>query len=156
MVTRTNRLLELLDDAAVEYEVIPHRPDFTAQRTAADTHTPGRQFAKTVVLEADGSYALAVLPAHHRVHFARLRELLGTEINLASEQKVAELFPDCEVGAEPPFGNLYGLPVYVSPELAHDRYITFNGGTHHEAVRMRYADFERLVRPTILDFSWAP
>jgi Ala-tRNA(Pro) deacylase len=94
------------------------------------------------------------MPAHRKVDFAKAQELLHGEVTLAAEERIAELFPDCEVGAEPPFGNLYNLPVYVSPELTRDEFITFNAGTHHEAIKMRYADFERLVKPEELDLTW--
>lgn len=154
MVLRTNRLLAFLDEHHIPYELIHHRLDYTAQRTAADTHTRGRDFAKSVVLDLDGGFALAVVPAHRKIDFAKARDLLQTKVILASEEKIAELFPDCEIGAEPPLGNLYGLPVYVSPELADDEFITFNAGSHHEAVRMRYLDFEELVKPTVLDLTW--
>ena len=154
MAVHTNRMLQYLDDQGVEYDLIHHRLDFTAQRTASDTHTPGKAFAKVVVLEVGEGHAIAVLPAHRKVDFGKAHDLLDARVALASEEKVGQLFSDCEIGAESPFGNLYGLPVYVSPELRDDEFITFNAGTHHEAIRLRYADFERLVEPHILDLTW--
>lgn len=154
MTVHTNRMIQYLDDQGVQYDLIHHRLDFTAQRTASDTHTPGKAFAKVVVLEVGESFALAVLPAHRKIDFGKAHDLLDQRVALAPEDKAGPLFPDCEVGAESPFGNLYDLPVYASPELENDEYITFNAGTHHEAVRMRYADFQRLVKPQVLDLTW--
>lgn len=142
------RLETLLDESGVEYEIIHHRDDFRAQTTAADTHTPPGEFAKTVFVWIDGQYALAVLPATHFVAESRLARSLGAEkVRLATEFEMQDLCRDCEVGAAPPFGNLYGLPVYVSPALARDERITFNAGSHTDAIRMRYEDWERLAKP---------
>lgn len=154
MATQTNRLLSHLDEQCIPYQTIHHRLDYTAQRTAADTHTPGREFAKVVILRIGSRYAMVVLPAHHKVDFSRGRDLLRAPVRLANEEEIAQLFPDCEIGAEPPFGNLYGLPVYVSPDLTRDEFITFNGGTHHDAVRMRYEDYQRSVNPVVMDLAW--
>jgi len=150
----TNRLTEHLDDAGVAYEIVHHKLDFSAQRTAADTHTPGRAFAKAVVLRTDQGYVLAVIPANLKIDFGKAHDLLGPETHLADEAVIAELFPDCEVGAEPPMGHLYGMQTYLSPQLRDDAFITFNAGTHHEAVRMRYVDFERVADFTELDLCW--
>ncbi len=140
-----------LDEDGAEYEVIHHKTDYSALETAEDTRTPGWEFAKSVVLEIAGKNALAVLPAPARVDLAKLSEALGQgEVMLADEARMKELFPDCDVGAEPPFGTLYDLPVYVDPRLAEDEYITFNAGNHEEAIRMRYSDFARLVQPTVM------
>lgn len=144
---------QFLDDAGVQYAVIPHLRDYSAQRTAADTFTPGREFAKTVILRMEGRMAMAVLPADCMLDFEKLRQHFGETVDLATEAEIARLCPDCEVGAEPPFGALYNLPVYVARELTRDDMITFNGGTHEEAIRMRYADFDRLVRPQVIDMA---
>ena len=154
MALLTNRLTEYLDEAGVEYEIVHHKLDFSAQRAAADTHTPGRAFAKAVVLKTNEGFALAVIPAHRKIDFGKTHDLLGADVHLADETDIARLFPDCEVGAEPPIGHLYGLPVYLAPDFADDAYITFNGGTHHEAVRMRYPQFADLVDHTIVDLCW--
>lgn len=169
MVAGINRLLSYLDEHQVHYDLIPHQQDFSAQKTAADTHTPGREFAKAVVLAVPArggrrgagmagreQHVLVIVPADRKVDFVRAGEHFGGRVRLAEEHELVELFPDCEVGAEPPFGNLYDLPVYVSPEIADDQFITFNAGTHQDAVRMAYADFERLVKPTVLDLTWHP
>ena len=154
MVQISERLRDFLEQQHVPYETIRHTTDFTAQHTAADTHTPGREFAKTVVVRVDGKPAFAVLPAHHRVDFERLRGALGAgEVALCSEHDMEELCPDCDAGAVPPFGNLYEMPVYLSPALAGDERITFNAGNHQTAVRMAFADYDRLVRPRRVELS---
>ena len=146
------RLASLLDDGRVPYRSLAHSADMTSQATAQHTHTPGREFAKTVVVRVDGRFAMAVLPAHRRVDLEKLRKWLNArEARLATEEEMARLFPDCEVGAEPPFGNLYQLPVYVSPLLSQER-ITFHGGSHEEAVQMNYSDFAALAKPSVIDF----
>ena len=146
----TARLIRFLDESGAPYEKIPHRRDVQARETAADTHTPPEEFAKTVFVEVDGKYAMAVLPATHFVSERLLGDALGADhVRLASESQIEELCPDCEVGAAPPFGNLYKLPVYVSPALTKDEKITFNAGSHEHAIRMSYADFERLVKPRV-------
>jgi Ala-tRNA(Pro) deacylase len=146
------RLADLLESKGVPYRSMAHTADMTSQMTAAHTHTPGREFAKTVIVKVDGEFGMAVLPAHLRVDLEKLRKWLNaSEVRLASEEEMARLFPDCEIGAEPPFGNLYQLPVYVSPLLSHDR-ITFHGGSHEEAVQIRYDDFAALAKPAVIDF----
>ncbi len=146
------KVTTFLDEHDVPYEVIHHRTDYTAQETAADTHTPGRAFAKTVILDIGALHAMAVVPAPCRIDLEKIRESIGTrQISLASELEMSQLCPDCDVGAEPPLGNLYGMPVFVDPALEKDETITFNGGTHDDAIRMRYEDFQRLVHPTPMD-----
>lgn len=147
-------LKQYLDHHNAHYKIIPHQRDYSAQRTAADTFTPGRQFAKCVMLWIDNYYAMAVLPADHLIDFEQLRETLeASEAGLVSEAEMRRLFPDCETGAEPPFGNLYDVPVLVARQLADDDVITFNAGTHEEAIRMPFAEFESLVDPIIMDLA---
>ncbi|MBI4566449.1 MAG: YbaK/EbsC family protein [Planctomycetes bacterium] len=154
MVTATNRLRSYLDTERLPYEVVHHRPDYTAQQTAQDTATPGREFAKVVVVRLDGKPTILVLPAHHRVNFQKLHASTHAhEAVLCEESDLSRLFPDCDLGAEPPFGNLYGLPVIVSAALSTAHSMTFNAGSHEDAVRMMYLDFERVVKPAVLDFS---
>jgi Ala-tRNA(Pro) deacylase len=144
----------LLDESGVEYEVLHHREDFRARTTAEDTHTTAGEFAKTVVLWLDGAYALAVVPASHFVAESRFERSVGADkVRLATEFEMRDLIPDCEVGAEPPFGCLYGLPTYVSPVLSRREHITFNAGTHTDAVRMAWDDYERLAEPRIVSMS---
>ncbi len=148
------RLKTLLEQRAVPYEIVQHRRDYTAQETAVDTQTPGEAFAKTVIVWVDGTFAMAVLPADHRVVVPKLRQALGAQqVALASEDELRVLFPDCEVGAMPPFGNLYHLPIYVSTALRTQDRITFPAGTHDTAIRMHYSDFVKLVQPRVIDFS---
>ncbi len=148
------RLQKCLDENAVEYEVISHQTDYRARETARDTRTPGADFAKTVFVMLDDRPAIAVVPASSDVALARLRDAAAAkEVCLANEDEIEAICPDCEVGAAPPFGNLYDLPVYVSLSLAADEQITFNAGTHNEAVRMSYSDFAQLVEPAVMAIS---
>ena len=149
-----SRLTKVLDDESIGYEVIHHRVDYSAMETAEDTHTPGREFAKTVVLSTPEGHVLAVLPATHRVDIRRLMQVIGTsELQLAGEGALEALFPDCQVGAEPPFGRLYGVPVFIEESLTRHETITFNAGSHDEAIRMRFADYEQLEQPRRARFA---
>jgi Ala-tRNA(Pro) deacylase len=150
------RLRNFLDKENVRYVHETHRTAYTAQEVAAEEHVPGKMVAKTVVVKIDDGFALAVMPATARANFARLRSALGArEVRLATELEFTGMFPDCEVGAMPPFGNLYGIPVYVDAALTQDKEIIFNAGTHQDTIRMRYADFERLAVPKIFAFALA-
>jgi Ala-tRNA(Pro) deacylase len=145
------RIREILDQEGVEYELIHHRLDYQASEAAADTHTPPAEFAKTIFLWVDGAPAMAVLPASKQLSLSKVQHALTAEhVRLAREEETHAVCPDCEVGAAPPFGNLYDVPVYVSPSLTEDDRITFNAGTHRDAIRMPYADFERLVGPRVI------
>ncbi len=150
------KLREFLDRYHTRYVNISHSPAYTAQEIAASAHIPGKELAKTVILKVDGEPAMAVLPASFQLDLALLKEAAGAErVELASEQEFKNLFPDCETGAMPPFGNLYGMPVYVAQVLTHDEEIVFNAGTHSELIRMSYADYERLVQPIVVKVSAA-
>lgn len=145
------KLQEYLDSNHVRYVAVKHSPAFTAQELAASAHIPGKDVAKTVVVKLDGEMALVVLPAHHMVRMNHLKaETTSEEAVLASEEEFKARFPDCEVGAMPPFGNLYGMDTFVEGSLAEDHEIAFNAGSHTELIRMAYADFAKLVRPKIL------
>lgn len=145
------RLKEFLDRENVKYVTIGHSPAFTAQEIAERAHIPGKELAKTVMVKIDGKLAMIVVPASEHVRLAHLKEALGAdEVELAGEYEFKERFPDCETGAMPPFGNLYDMPVFVSATLREDDEIAFNAGSHSELIRMAYADFERLVKPTPL------
>jgi Ala-tRNA(Pro) deacylase len=149
-----NLLRDYLDNNQIKYQVIQHSPAYTAQEIASRAHVSGKELAKTVVLKIDGDLALAVLPASSHVDTAALKARLGCEsVRLATEFEFKDRFPNCEVGAMPPFGNLYGLPVFVEESLTRDVEIAFNACTHRELIRLAYADFERLVKPRILQFS---
>ncbi len=142
---------EFLNANGVSHIVIRHPLAFTATSGAGAAHIPGKEMAKVVVVNLDGKPALAVTPANRKVDLERLRQATGaTSVELTSEREFTADFPGCEVGAMPPFGNLYGLDVYVDPHLAEDPEIAFNAGTHTELIRMSYKDFERLVHPHIV------
>jgi len=148
-----SKLREFLDSHGAKYVSIRHSPAFTAQEVAQSIHVSGRDFAKTIVVNTESGMALVVLPASRRIVMSDLREMmLVSHVRLASEQEFRDLFPDCELGAMPPFGNLYGLPVYVAESLAEEEEIAFNAGTHTEVIKMRYEDFEALAKPVVLDF----
>jgi Ala-tRNA(Pro) deacylase len=148
-----NKVREFLDSRGVKYVSIRHSPAFTAAEVAQSAHVSGRDFAKTIVVHTESGMALVVLPASRRIVLTDLREMLSAgHVRLASEAEFRDLFPDCEVGAMPPFGNLYGLPVYVAESLADEEEIAFNAGTHTDVIKMRYVDFEALVRPEVLAF----
>ena len=142
------KLKEFLDSQKIKYVAINHSPAYTAQEIAASAHVRGKELAKTVIVTLDGKMAMAVVPASRKVGFDLLGEVAGAKnVQLASEQAFRDMFPGCEVGAMPPFGNLYGMEVYVSKLLAEDEEIAFNAGSHTELIRLAYKDFERLVKP---------
>ncbi len=148
------KLKDFLDHQHVRYVTIRHSKAFTAQHVAASAHIPGKEMAKTVMVKVDGKMAMAVLPASYQVDFDELKKTTGAEqVELASEQEFKSFFPECEVGAMPPFGNLYGIDTFVAESLAEDDMIAFNAGTHKELIQMSYKDFERLAKPRILKFS---
>jgi len=150
------KVKEFLDGAGVRYIVVSHAPAYTAQEIAASAHIPGKELAKTVMVKLDGKMAMAVLPASHVVDFDKLKQVAGSsKAELASEDEFRSLFPECEVGAMPPFGNLYDIPVYAERGLTEDEEIAFNAGSHKELFRMAYRDFENLVKPTTGDFGTA-
>jgi len=145
------RLKNYLDKEGIKYVSIERSPAFTMQEVAASAHLPGSLMAKTVIVELDGQMAMVVLPANKRIILQDLREVTGSEkVTFVSEQDFVAKFPDCEIGAMPPFGNLYDMEVYVAASLAQSAEIAFNAGTHTEVIKMSYADFERLVRPKVL------
>ena len=147
------RLKTLLDQNKIPYSVMTHQTAYTAQRTAATMQISAKELAKTVVVLAGEEMILAVLPGQRHVKLHKLGAELKKPVRLASEQEFITRFPDCEVGAMPPIGSLYNLPVYVDESLADDEEIFFNAGTHHDAIRMRYDDFVRLVKPKICSFA---
>ncbi len=148
------KLKEFLDKERIKYVSITHSAAFTAQEIAAAAHVPGRILAKTVIVNIDGRPAMAVLPADKRIVLEDLRGAAGAqEIRFATEDEFKALFPDCEIGAMPPFGNLYGLDVYVAEPLTEEDQIAFNAGTHTELIKLAYRDFERLVKPKVASFT---
>lgn len=148
------RLKEFLDSHNMKYVTISHSRAFTAQETATSAHIPGKELAKTVMVKVDGKMAMAVLPASYKVDFDLLTKATGSgKVEIADEEEFKDLFPGCEIGAMPPFGNLYGMDVFVAKSLTEDEEIAFNAGSHRELVRMAYKDFERLVKPRVMKFS---
>jgi Ala-tRNA(Pro) deacylase len=148
------RLKDFLDEHQVKYVVISHSRAFTTQEIAAATHIPGKEIAKTVIVDIDGQTAMAVLPGSQKVDLALLRDALGAErVTLAKEAAFKDRFPGCDLGAMPPFGNLYGMPVYVADSLTEDEEIAFNAGSHDQLVKLAYRDFARLVRPEVMRFA---
>jgi len=148
------KLREFLDRNQVKYVTISHSTAYTAQEIAASAHVKGKDLAKTVMVKIDGKMAMVIVPASYKVDFDLLQDITGAhQVELASESEFRSLFPECEVGAMPPFGNLYNMDVYCAEALAEDREIAFNAGSHTELIRMAFHDFDRLVRPRIVQVA---
>jgi len=148
------KLQEYLTQQKVAFDVREHLPAYTAQEVAAEEHVSGNIIAKVVVIQAEGAYAVCVLPASYKLDMAKVaKELDVAKVRLADESALAKLFPDTEVGAEPPFGNLYNLPTLVDTHLTTDEQILFQAGDHRHAICMSYADYERLVKPKVADLA---
>ena len=148
------KLKDFLDGHNIKYETISHSQAFTAQEIAAAAHIPGKQLAKTVIVKIDGKIVMAVLPASYKVDFNLLKGATGAgKVELAKEEEFKLMFPECEVGAMPPFGNLYGVEVYVAESLAEEEKIAFNAGSHTELLKLSYKDFEIHAKPKVLKFS---
>jgi Ala-tRNA(Pro) deacylase len=146
----SRRIREYLDTNEVQYEWLPHPQAYTAQEVAHSLHLSGKLLAKTVVVDADGGQVMAVLPASSRLSLAKLKdELQAARVELMVESELAALFPDCDLGAIPPFGNLYGMNVLIDDRLVKSEEIVFTAGTHRDAIRMRYSDFSALVNPRV-------
>jgi Ala-tRNA(Pro) deacylase len=149
------KLKEYLDENGVKYVTVSHSPAYTAQEVAAKAHVPGKAIAKTVLVKVDGKLIMAVLPGSFKVNFESLKKVLGSDnVRLADEHEFIDKFPDCEVGAMPPFGNLYGVEVFVANSLAEDEEIVFNACSHSQLIKMSYSDYEKLVKPVRLDFAF--
>ena len=150
----SRKVVEFLDSQGVKYVSIRHSEAFTAQEVASSAHIPGKELAKTIMVKLDGAMAMAVLPASYHVDLGLLKEVAGVgKAELASEAEFRDLFPESEVGAMAPFGNLHSMDVYVAVPLTEDEEIAFNAGSHTELIRLAYADFERLVKPAVGDFA---
>ncbi|MHC5114600.1 MAG: aminoacyl-tRNA deacylase [Planctomycetota bacterium] len=150
------KLKEFLDRNNIAYVTFTHSPAYTAQGIAQSAHVPGKELAKSVILKVDGKLVMGVLPATDKVNVDVFREAIGADtVEIATEKEFANTFPGCELGAMPPFGNLWEVPVYVSQRLTEDESIVFNAGTHTELIRMHYTDFERLVKPKVVALTAA-
>ncbi len=148
------KMKEFLDRENVKYVTITHSPAYTAQEVAESAHIKGKDLAKTVIVELDGEMVMAVLPANRKIVLQDLREVTGSEeVKFASEDEFKARFPDCETGAMPPFGNLYGMEVYLAEGLTHLEEIAFNAGSHTEVVKLALRDYERLVQPKVVSFT---
>jgi Ala-tRNA(Pro) deacylase len=149
------QLVEFLDSNGIKYVNVTHSTAFTAQDVAESAHIPGKEMAKTVIVWMDGAMAMIVLPASSMIDFNKLKGAAAAKsIELASESEFKDRFPACEVGAMPPFGNLFNMRVFVDQALVEDKEIAFNAGTHHELIRMPYADYVRLVKPNVAAFAF--
>ena len=148
------KLKQFLNAQHIKYVSVRHSKAYTAQEVAASAHIPGRAMAKVVIVELDGMMAMAVLPANRKVVLQDLRDVTGSEqVRFVAEDKFKSHFPDCEIGAMPPFGNLYGMEVFAADSLAQNTEIAFNAGSHEEIIKLAYADFERLVSPSVMSFT---
>lgn len=145
-----DKLTDYLDKNGIKYVIVQHSKAFTAQEVAASAHIPGRQMAKPVMVRVDGDLKMIVLPSTHDLDFDSLKQTLNADdLELASEDEFGDLFEDCELGAMPPFGNLYNVETIVSESLSENGEIAFNAGSHKEVIKMNYSDFEQLVKPII-------
>jgi Ala-tRNA(Pro) deacylase len=148
------KLGEYLAEKGIAFQSFEHPPAYTAQEVAAEEHVSGNLIAKAVVVHANGKYALCALPASYKLDMAKVAKALKAQtVRLADEGEMAELFPDMEVGAEPPMGQLWNLPTLVDRHLAEDDEIVFQAGTHRNAIRMRYSDYEALTKPKVADLA---
>ena len=148
------KLKTFLDQNQIKYQTISHSTAYTAQQIAATAHIPGRELAKTVMVKIDDRMAMTVLPASYKVDFDLLRDVVGNKnVELATEREFKDCFPECEIGAMPPFGNLYDMDVYVAESLLEDTEIAFNAGSHSELIKLSMDDYARLVKPKVLRFS---
>ena len=150
----SERLVHFLEEQHAPFVTIPHARAYTAQEIAASVHVPGQEVAKTVIVKGDRNLYMAVIPATRRIELVLLRNALGVrKIRLATEAEFEGVFPECEVGAMPPFGNLYRIPVIVDESLKKDREIVFNAGSHTETVKMAFDEFVELVKPLFASFT---
>jgi len=155
-MTIPSKLKDHLDSQKVPYKLLSHGEAYTAQEIAHLLHVPGKELAKVIMIRVGERFVMTVLPSTWKIDLSRLKEIFGEgHIQIAKEEEFNGFFPDCEVGAMPPFGNLYGLDVYVDRSLTEDEEIVFQAGTHHDAIRMRYSDFAALVNPQVENFHLA-
>jgi Ala-tRNA(Pro) deacylase len=142
-----------LKENKVDYEILHHPEAITAQRIAQAEHVKGRRHAKIVMVKSGEQHLMTVLPADHQIDLKKLKKAVGKAVSLDSEQEFKPLFPDCAVGAMPPFGHLYGVPTYVDNRLAEEEYIVFEAGTHTDAIKLSYRDYEKIAKPRVEDFA---
>ena len=147
------QLIDCLNESKVRYEILHHPEAVTAQRIAQAEHVKGRYHAKVVMIKSGEQRLMAVLPADHQIDLEKVGKVIGKTASLDSEKEFKSLFPDCAIGAMPPFGNLYGLPTYVDKSLAAQDYIVFEAGTHSDAIKLSYRDYEKIVKPQVEDLA---
>jgi Ala-tRNA(Pro) deacylase len=147
------RLIDCLDENKARYEILHHPEAVTAQRIAQAEHVKGRHQAKVVIVKSGDQHLMIVLPADHQIDPEKAEKAIGKSVSLGKEEEFKSLFPDCAIGAMPPFGNLYDLPTYVDKDLAQQDYIVFEAGTHTDAIKMSYRDFEKIVKPKVADLA---
>jgi Ala-tRNA(Pro) deacylase len=147
------QLIDCLNESGVSYEILQHPEAVTAQRVAQVEHIKARHQAKVVMVKSDGNHLMTVIPADHRIDLLKVEKLTGKPASLETEQDFKSIFSDCAVGAMPPFGNLYGLPTYVDERLTQQDYIVFQAGTHTDAIKLSYSDYEKIVRPQVADLT---
>ena len=147
------QLIDCLNESKVRYEILHHPEAVTAQRIAQAEHVKGRHHAKVVMIKSGEQRLMAVLPADHQIDLEKVGKVIGETASLDSEREFKSLFPDCAIGAMPPFGNLYGLPTYVDKSLAAQDYIVFEAGTHSDAIKLSYRDYEKIVKPQVEDLA---
>jgi Ala-tRNA(Pro) deacylase len=147
------QLIDCLAGNKVSYEVLQHPEAVTAQRIAQAEHVKGRHHAKVVMVKSGDQHLMMVLPADHQIDLEKVEKAIGKPVSLDKEQEFKTLFFDCAIGAMPPFGNLYGLPTYVEQSLAEQDYIVFEAGTHTDAIKMSYRDYEKIVKPKVNDLA---
>jgi len=147
------RLIDCLNENEIRYETLKHTEAVTAQRIAQAEHVKGRHHAKVVMIKAGDQHVMAVLPADHQVDLQALKKILGKSVSLDPENEFKSLFPDCATGAMPPFGNLYDVPTYIDQRLAQQDYIVFEAGTHTDAIKISYHDYQKIVKPRVEDLA---
>lgn len=147
------QLIDCLNESKVRYEILHHPDAVTAQRIAQAEHVKGRHHAKVVMIKSGEQRLMAVLPADHQIDLEKVGKVIGKTASLDSEKEFKSLFPDCAIGAMPPFGNLYGLPTYLDKSLAAQDYIVFEAGTHSDAIKLSYRDYEKIVKPQVEDLA---
>jgi Ala-tRNA(Pro) deacylase len=147
------RLIDRLNENKVQYETLHHPEAVTAQRIAQAEHVKGRHQAKVVIVKSGDQHVMTVVPADHQIDLEKAEKTIGKAVSLGKEEEFKSLFPDCAIGAMPPFGNLYDLPTYVDKDLAQQDYIVFEAGTHTDAIKMSYRDFEKIVKPKVADLA---
>ena len=147
------RLIDCLNENKVRYEILQHPEAVAAQRIAQAEHVKGRHHAKVVMIKSGDQHLMMVLPADHHIDLEKAEKAIGKPISLDKEEEFKSLFPDCAIGAMPPFGNLYGLSTYVEKHLAEQDYIVFEAGTHTDAIKMSYRDYEKIVKPNVDDLA---